>query len=67
MTHLRLDLNVEELALLHELLRSELDSQRRGKQPARHPALPQEPRHHREVLAGLADRVAWLSNADIPV
>jgi uncharacterized coiled-coil protein SlyX len=62
MTHLTLDLNVEELSVLEQLLQSELNNKRQDQPPKTEPPFPIRVAHQREVLASLADRVAWLHN-----
>ena len=66
MTHLSLDLNVEELAVLEHILQSELHVEDPDQSTAARPEYPTVPKHRREVVAGLADRVAWLHNAVSP-
>jgi hypothetical protein len=66
MTHLSLDLNVEELAVLEHILQTELKTEPDPEPAASQPVYPTEPGHRREVVAGLADRVAWLHNAVSP-
>ncbi|UCG33660.1 MAG: hypothetical protein JSU68_03305 [Phycisphaerales bacterium] len=66
MTHLTLDLNVEELSVLEQLLQSELKNQRRDQPPKTERPFPIAVTHQREVLVGLADRVAWLHNMIAP-
>jgi hypothetical protein len=66
MTHLTLDLNVEELSALEQLLQSELKSQRQEEPPKIERPFITAAAHQREVLASLADRVAWLHNTIAP-
>jgi hypothetical protein len=66
MTHLTLDLNVEELSVLEQLLQSELNNRRQEQPPKSDLVLPTAIAHQREVLASLADRVAWLHNTVSP-
>jgi hypothetical protein len=66
MTHLTLDLNVEELSVLEQLLQNELNSQRRDEPPETERPFPTAVAHYREVLASLADRVTWLHNTIAP-
>ena len=66
MTHLTLDLNVEELSVLEQLLQNELNSQRQDQPPKTERPFPTRVAHQREVLASLADRVAWLNNTIAP-
>ena len=66
MTHLTLDLNVEELSALEQLLRSELNNQSQDQPPkTERPFITAIP-DRREVLASLADRIAWLHNTIAP-
>jgi hypothetical protein len=66
MTHLTLDLNVEELSALEQLLRSELNSQSQDQPRRTERPFPIAIPDRREVLASLADRVAWLHNTIAP-